>query len=157
MDDLSIKNNLQTFLEEAIPSVKSLRFQLNEVSMDKVRAQAPLIANSNHMGTAFGGSLYSLLVLTCYSWLYSTLNQLGHSFEIVIQTGVIDYKSPVSQSIETLCPKPDGVKWKSFLSQLEKKGKARIVLEAFVGSSQQPAAQIQGTFVVFKSREDMGS
>ena len=59
--------HLQDFLTEAIPSVKDLRFQLTEVSEACVKAQAPLIENSNHMGTAFGGSLYSILVLTCYS------------------------------------------------------------------------------------------
>ena len=153
MSDLTVKNNLQTFLEDAIPSVKDLRFQLNEVSESQVRAQAPLIANSNHMGTAFGGSLYSLLVLTCYSWLYSILNQRGLSCEIVIQTGSIQYIKPVTQTIETLCQKPENKKWDQFLSALEKRGKARLILSSFVFESDEAAVQLDGTFVVLLKKQ----
>jgi Putative thioesterase (yiiD_Cterm) len=36
---------------------------------DAVVLRAPLGANANHQGTAFGGSLYALSVLTGWAWL----------------------------------------------------------------------------------------
>lgn len=148
--DLSQLNHLQGFLEASIPAVKDLRYQLEEVSDEKVAARAPLIENSNHMGTAFGGSLYSILVLTCYSWLYSKVTRSGLACRIVIQTGNINYLRPVDRTIESQCLAPNGAEWKKFLSVFEKKGRARLDLTSQVMVQGEPAAELVGTFVVFK-------
>lgn len=148
---LSTQNNLQNFLENAIPAVQDLKFQLTLVTTKEVRAQAPLSENSNHMGTAFGGSLYSLLVLTAYSWLYSALNRQGFDCKIVIQTGEIQYLAPVAQTIETVCRKPQEPEWDSFLNTLSRKSRARINLKSFVNGEIDPQAVLLGAFVVFKN------
>ncbi len=154
--DLSQLNHLQNFLEDSIPAVRDLRFQLDKVSEAEVVARAPLIENSNHMGTAFGGSLYSILVLTSYSWLYSKVTQAGLSCQIVIQAGHMDYIKPVDRTIESQCLAPNESEWKHFLNTLEKKSRARLHLTSRVVSEEQVAATLLGTFVVFKKGENHG-
>ena len=155
--DLSQRTHLQNFLEDSIPAVKELRFQLDQVNDCEVVAKAPLIENSNHMGTAFGGSLYSLLVLTSYSWLYSRVTKQGLPCRIVIQTGHIDYIQPVDRTIETRCQAPDENEWNRFLSVFEKKGRARLQLTSRVICDDDVAATLLGTFVVFKKGEENGN
>lgn len=155
--DLSQLNHLQSFLEGSIPAVRDLRFQLDRVSESEVIARAPLIENSNHMGTAFGGSLYSILVLTSYSWLYSKVTQAGLPCQIVIQTGHIDYLKPVNRTIESRCSGPEKKEWERFLSVFEKKGRARLSLTSQVIVESDVAATLSGTFVVFRKEEKHGS
>lgn len=154
--DLSQLNHLQNFLEDSIPAVKGLRFQLDQVSDQEVVAKAPLIENSNHMGTAFGGSLYSILVLTSYSWLYSKVTRDGIPCQIVIQTGTIDYLRPVDRTIESRCRAPQSKEWTRFLSVFDKKGRARLQLTSEVMAADGVAAALTGTFVVFKKGENDG-
>jgi thioesterase domain-containing protein len=148
--ELSKVNQMQNFLEGAIPPVKDLRFQIQSISSEEVVARAPLIENSNHMGTAFGGSLYSMLVLTSYTWLYAQLKDSHPDVEIVIQSGDIRYLKPVKKTIQTKCVAPPEESWQAFLQQLEKRGRARLTLTAAVLDGEMACVALDGQFVAFR-------
>lgn len=148
--ELAKVNQMQNFLEGAIPPVKDLRFQIQSISSEEVVAKAPLIENSNHMGTAFGGSLYSILVLTSYTWLYAQLKELRPDVEIVIQSGGIRYTKPVQKTIQSRCVAPPPEFWQGFLQQLEKRGRARLTLTATVLDGEMACVALDGQFVAFR-------
>jgi thioesterase domain-containing protein len=145
--NLSEVNWLQSFLENSIPPVKDLRFQLQSISGERVEARAPLIENSNHMGTGFGGSLYSVLVLTAYSFLYAQLKEQKIDAEIVIQTATVEYKKPVTQTIVATCLAPSEIDWQKFIHQLQRRGRARLKLTATIGDGEMSAVRLDGVFV----------
>jgi thioesterase domain-containing protein len=57
--------------------------------------RAPLAPNANHKGTAFGGSLYSLAVLTGWAWLTRFLATRKLDAEAVIQESSMRFLKPV--------------------------------------------------------------
>src|ERR1700728_4741424 len=57
--------------------------------------RAPLAPNANFKGTAFGGSLFSVAVLTGWAWITRYLAVQRLNAEAVIQESSIRYRLPV--------------------------------------------------------------
>ncbi len=58
---------LEAFLHEKIPLTKAMGLHVAESNARRLVLEAPLAANRNHLGTAFGGSLHALPTLACYA------------------------------------------------------------------------------------------
>jgi len=146
------EQEFQNFLEEKIPLVSALKFELKKLDEFVSEGQLPLATNGNHRGSAFGGSLYTGLVLTCYSWLYGWLKAKGLDTSIVIQSANIEYLWEATDSlIRCQCKAPAGPQLKKFESWLQQKGKARLTLTSTILSQKsQTLATLSGQFVVFK-------
>ena len=56
---------LEAFLHEKIPLTRAMGLRVAESSAARLVLEAPLAANVNHLGTAFGGSLHALPTLAC--------------------------------------------------------------------------------------------
>src|ERR1700679_3599309 len=57
--------------------------------------RAPLELNANYKGTAFGGSLYSVAVLTGWAWVTRYLAARGVAADAVIQESSVRFPAPV--------------------------------------------------------------
>src|ERR1700722_9348070 len=60
---------LQDMIGREFLLAKHIGVVVESADDDAVVLRAPLAANANHQGTAFGGSLYSLAVLSGWAWL----------------------------------------------------------------------------------------
>lgn len=137
---------LQDFLYHEIPMAQALGVTI----LDEATVMGPLSLNRNHMETAFGGSLSSLLILSCYAWLFQTLDKSGHKVHVLIQTGHTDYLLPVKEDIKATTLPPSEADLKKFFEIFSRKGLARITLHSEVRTTQGIACSFKGDFVAQK-------
>ena len=93
-----------------------MNISVNDFDGHQLSLVAPLVHNSNDKGTAFGGSLYCLAVMSCWSWFY--LRCLNTRIEpigvpnIVVTKASIDYLLPVTdETIIATCRLDDESIW----------------------------------------------
>lgn len=104
--------------------------------------------NKNHIGTVFGGSLYSFTALSSYGLIWAALTARGMmTQDIVISEGHIRYLSPVGGDFDVSCQADTSDQMEEFFQTLQKKGKARLPLTAEVIWNQKVCAVFQGTYV----------
>ncbi len=141
------ENDLKTLLKN-IPLSAHLNVEIYKTEGKQIVLSAPLENNVNYAGTAFGGSIYSVSVLSCYLMLRNFLQNQNINFtSLVIQTGHIEYLKPITERFIASCSL---VNENNFLNILLKKKKARISLSSIVSHENQtePKAQFDGVFVV---------
>jgi thioesterase domain-containing protein len=138
---------LGAFLHEKIPLTRAMGVGVAE-SGARLVLEAPLEANVNHLGTAFGGSLHALPTLACYATLWTLLREAGLDGHVVVKRSSAYYRQPVKGTLRAVClrPPPDIVA--EFIGDLRRHKKARMELQAIVeGSNGKPAVEFSGSFV----------
>lgn len=123
---------LQAFLDEHIPLTRAMQLQVRSLDEGGLRLEAPLAPNVNDKGTAFGGSLASLLTLAGWGLLWARCRQAGWTCDIVIHRGEIRYRRPVTGTLRAHCPPPPAAAWQAFERELGGTGLARIALQPVV-------------------------
>lgn len=140
---------LTSFLHEQIPLARALSIEIIKANDNEVEVMGPLAPNRNHMGTAFGGSLSAVLILSCYTWLFHRLEQAGFSAHVLIKEGKTDYLQPVEEDLVAVCLSPEEIHFEKFIESFKRKGMGRITLKAHIKN----ACSFEGVFVAQKSSE----
>lgn len=138
---------LQDFIYEQIPLSQHLGVKIRKIDNLGAEVTAPLDPNRNHMGTAFGGSLQAILVLSAYAWLFQIMKQHGFQCHVILQESHFEFLAPVKADIVAVCKAPNENQLNKFLNTFTKKQKARITLHAFIKDK----CEFTGRFVVQKS------
>lgn len=138
---------LEDYLRAQIPLTNALGVQVVRAEADICEVFAPLELNRNHLGTAFGGSLNSILLLACYTWLFNLLKEKGFDEHIVLKSSEIKYFLPVQEEIHAICKSPRENDLQKFLNAYEKKRRARIRLTATIAVKEGTACELTGEFV----------
>ena len=107
--------------------------------------EAPVALNSNHLRTAFGGSINAVATLAAYGFLWIELHD--PALHVVVAESSIRFLRPVREMIHAVCPRPDPDEWRAFHTKLGAAGKAGIKLRVQVIEAGQTAAEFEGTFV----------
>ena len=145
-------DQLEQFLKQQIPISAAFAVKVLRAEESVVEIEAPLGPNHNHLGTAFGGSLSAILILTGYAWLYHILAKRGHSCHVILKNCHTDYLRPVAQDLRAICSAPPKADYDHFTTAFEKKGRARIQLESrIVLVSGETACKATAEFVAQKS------
>ncbi len=139
---------LEQVLHTEIPLTQAMGLAVESCSTDKVILTAPLEKNINHKCTAFGGSLYSVAVLSGWCLIYTNLRAHSLSGHIVIQHSEMDYKIPVDSTLRGICHLAEDNAMQRFLTIYRKRKRARIKLDVILQHEQQIAAQFSGQYVV---------
>ncbi len=139
---------MQELLNSKIPLTRAMGVRVEHYDGAQLVLSAPLAANVNHLGTAFGGSLNALAVLSGYSLLWLEL-QDGEC-HIVIRDSAISYERPVRGELRAICIRPEAAALAAFKKKFQQKGKARIALTATIEDEGIPAVRFQGTFVALR-------
>lgn len=121
---------LLQFLHEQIPLTKSLGLSIVSVDEKGARIRAPLGPNHNHLGSAFGGSLATMMILSGYIWLYDALLKHNHHAHVILFKEESEYLLPVKTDIEVLAISPSLDDWRKFEESFIRKGTARIVIRS---------------------------
>lgn len=143
----SLTQQLEATLHEEIPLTLAMGLHVANYQNGTLILTAPLAPNINHKQTAFGGSLYSVAVLTGWGLLHLQLKQHRLEGHIVIATSHMQYEKPVASDITAQCKMPPAPTWDQFLKTYERRGRARITLEIGINDG---AARLEGTYVVHK-------
>ena len=110
-----------------------------------VAVEAPVALNSNHLRTAFGGSINAVATLAAYGLLWIELDD--PTVHVVVAESSIRFLRPVRETIRAVCQRPGPDEWKAFTTQFASAGKARIKLHVKVVEAEEIAAEFEGTFV----------
>ncbi len=139
---------LEAFLHKTIPLTRAMGVRITECNSHRLVVTAPLAANVNHLGTAFGGSLHALPTLACYAGLWTVLREAGLAGHIVVKRSQAVYRQPVTADLRAVWARPTAAVVKDFLRNLRRYKKARLELAAIVdGADGRPAVDFHGSFV----------
>ena len=140
------------YLEETfhskIPITRQLGVRVLSYDGSTLVLGAPLEPNVNDKGTAFGGSLFSLLVLSGWGLIHLRLREEGLTGDIMIHESTINYSLPITDSWEVHCRLPEADQYAHFLASLHSRGRARLALEAQIMSGSRVAVSFRGSYAV---------
>jgi len=142
---------LQARLLEEIPLARHMEIRVLCSDRRSLLLSAPLAANSNHKGTAFGGSLYSVAVLAGWGLLTLELEARGIDAQIVIQECQVDYLLPVSGDFTARATAPDAAVLERCARTLARYGRARIDVAVAIEHAGSEAVRLRATYVVVRS------
>ena len=148
-------SDVERYLHEHIPLTASMGVSVEIAGQDRVVLRAPLDPNINHRDTVFGGSASALAILAGWTLVHVRMREMGHSpRRIVIQRNTMEYERPIAGDFTAVCRAPTAEAWKRFLRILERRGMARITLEATLYAEgpvdPEPAGRFDGAYVVME-------
>jgi thioesterase domain-containing protein len=135
----------EKYLHEQIPITRAMGVRVVAHDDKEFVVEAPVALNSNHLRTAFGGSINAVATLAAYGLLWLGLRQDG--VHLVVAESSIRFLRPVRETIRASCRRPKPEEWATFQTGLVEKGKARIALRVNIVEKGETAAEFQGTFV----------
>lgn len=136
---------LQDKLHNEIPLSKYMKVQVIRADQSEIELRCELAPNHNHIGTAFGGSLATMMVLAAYCQLFEIINETGH---VLLKNTSMNFIYPVEETIKAVCKAPPLDQVKKFQEAYFKKGKARLELSSQIFLADgRVACQMTGEFV----------
>ena len=141
---------LERLLIQNIPLALAMGIHSLSADSNGVRIHAPLGPNRNHLEGGFGGSIFNLLVLACYSnTLLSLPENAQEGSHVVIQSASIRYLQPVTDDMIATCRFPAPSLLDKFRDGFQRKGVARLELTAELRTttSAEIMAILSGQFV----------
>ena len=143
LDDPVLLEHLQRTLS-AMPPVAAMGICIAGYDNGVLRMQAPLDANINDKGNAFGGSLTSVMTLAGWALVSLRLSLAGQAAEVYVADSSIRYRAPVYGDLDASARAAPGEDWDAFLQQFDKRGRARLTVRAQIDGG---AAELEGRFV----------
>lgn len=116
----------------AMPPARALQVRVAGCEGGRLRLEAPLAANVNDKGTAFGGSLVSLMTLAAWGLTTLRLEQAGLQADVYVADTQVRYLAPVLADLRAEAWLAGDAGWEGFLSTLRERGKARASLLSHV-------------------------
>src|SRR3954470_17920982 len=120
----------EKFLHEQIPITRAMGLRIVANDENGFVLEAPVALNSNHLRTAFGGSINAVATLAAYGFLWLELNEAAA--HVVVAESSIRFLRPVRETIRAICLRPDANVLTEFRNDFAKKRKARITLRVNV-------------------------
>lgn len=137
---------LQRRIANEFPLARHIGILVHSADDAGVELRAPLSPNCNDKGTAFGGSLYSLAVLTGWAWVARYLAAHELDADAVIQESTIRYLVPVKGEFRASLAAPPEAQIERFRKMLQRAGRGRIQLRVDVHCGHAFATHFEGVF-----------
>ena len=135
----------EEYLHQQIPITRAMGIRVVGHSENGFAVEAPVAQNSNHLRTAFGGSINAVATLAAYGFLW--LEMHDPAVHVVVAESSIRFLRPVHEMIRAICRCPEPAEWAAFQRRFAERGKARITLRVNVVEANQTAAEFEGIFV----------
>jgi thioesterase domain-containing protein len=145
-----MEKKLQEILSRAVPLTQAMGITVERYTGRELTILAPLANNFNHLGTAFGGSLYIACVLSCWGLLFLRLREAEVKGSIVIGKGCAEYLTPVTGDILATGTMPPEEEFARFLDTFARKGKAKMTMRSVIGTEGGEAVRFEGEFALVK-------
>jgi len=143
---------LQQRIDREIMLAKPMGIIVESANDSSLVLRAPLAPNANHKGTAFGGSLYSLAVLTGWAWLTRFLATRRLDAEAVIQESSMRFLSPVHGEMRACIEIPAEADIDKFQKMLVRADRGRIRLHVKMHEDSRLATVFDGLFAAAMRR-----
>jgi len=139
---------LDSYVHKHIPLTQAMQAHAVSLSTSGLTLGAPLSVNYNHQGSAFGGSLASLAVLTGWGLLWLLLDH-GRGANIVVRDMHMDFLRPVNGALQASCALPNASAWGKFTDTLARRHKARLELRIEILCEAAVCARCTGVFAAY--------
>ena len=138
----------ENFFHEQIPITRAMGLRVVANDESGFTVEAPVALNSNHLRTAFGGSINAVATLAAYGFLWLEINEAAA--HVVVAESSIRFLRPVRETIRATCLRPNAESLATFRDEFLTKRKARIRLRVDVTEAGETAAEFEGMFVARK-------
>jgi thioesterase domain-containing protein len=135
----------EEFFHEQISITRAMGMRAVANDESGFTVEAPVALNSNHLRTAFGGSINAVATLAAYGLLWLELDD--PAAHVVVAESSVRFLRPVRETIRAVCHRPEPGEWKAFQTDFGSTGKGRIKLRVDVVEAGHTAAEFEGTFV----------
>jgi thioesterase domain-containing protein len=143
---------LQNRIDREIKLAKAMGVIVEAADETAMILRAPLAPNSNHKGTAFGGSLYSLAVLTGWAWITRFLATRELDADAVIQESSMRFLAPVYGEMRACIEIPAEAEISKFQKMLARAARGRIRLQVNMYQGLKLATVFDGLFAAAMRR-----
>ena len=114
----------------------------------RLHMEAPLAVNMNDKGSAFGGSMTSLMTYAGWGLVMLQLHQVGLQADVFVADSAVRYRKPLYTDLRTEAELAPEESWAPFLNTLAQRGRARIQLQArIIGPEGEVMADLSGRYV----------
>ena len=135
----------------AMPPVAAMRLQAVALAGDRLRLHAPLAANVNDKGCAFGGSLAGAMTLAGWGLLTIRLAEAGETAEVYVADSRLRYLAPLYEDLVAEAWPAPGTDPGAVLRSLRERGRARVEMVAqVVDSTGRAVAAFEGRFAAIR-------
>jgi thioesterase domain-containing protein len=135
----------------AMPPVAAMRLRAVAFDGDVLRLHAPLDANVNDKGCAFGGSMASAMTLAGWGLLTLRLAAAGLDAEVYVADSQLKYLRPLYADLLAEAWLEPGTDGDALLRGLRERGRARATLQARVlDPDGQVVAEFAGRFAALR-------
>jgi thioesterase domain-containing protein len=138
---------MEKYLHENIPLSARMGMRVKVATPQYVLLAAPLEPNINHHQTVFGGSGAVLATLSAWTLLHLRLRHDQLEGQVVIQRSSMEYERPIPGDFEAECRFEDEAAWQRFRTTLERRGRARMTLNAQLLHEGRKMGSFAGDFV----------
>jgi len=141
------------YLHRSIPLTAALAARVQVLEPDRVVVFAPLSANANHHGTAFGGSLATLAILSGWVLVQRALDGACVDARLMVQRSECDYLEPGDADLlaESRLPEDE---WPRFLQMLQRRGRARITVDTQIRIGAREVVRARGTYAAIRPTQE---
>lgn len=122
----TLRESVERQLLADIPLAHAMQLRIGDWDGDSLRMNAPLAANVNDKGCAFGGSLVSVMTLACWSLIRLAVEQAGEDCDIYVQDSTVRYLAPVWSDFSADACLAPAQSWQGFFTTLHSRGKSRL-------------------------------
>lgn len=144
------KEEFEEFLHDQIPITKGMKVKVEELNPSKVRLSAKLAPNINDKGTAFGGSISSLMTLCGWSMAFMIITEIDPRAQVVIQKSNINYLIPIRGDFAAECVVENEEVKEQFLDMYRERKKGRLKLKVRCYAGDALSAEYEGMYVAIR-------
>ena len=130
IDETVLLEQLQHTLV-AMPPVAAMGIRIAGYDNGVLRMQAPLAANVNDKGNAFGGSLASVMILAGWALATLRLEAAGLEADVYVADSSLRYLAPLEDALHAEAWLEEG-DWEGFIATFRQRGRARCRIAACV-------------------------
>ena len=140
---------LEKKLHKEIPLTNFMQLKVSNYDENELVTTAPLDVNINDKGTAFGGSLATICIISGWSLSWLISKELGFdSNNIVIIKNETSFRKPVTKNIVCHTKKPSFEEIKTLKQKLEIKKSASIKIESKIIENDEICVEFVGYYVI---------
>lgn len=114
----------------SMPPVAAMAFDVIGHDGECLRMRAPVAVNVNDKGSAFGGSMTSLMTFAGWGLVTLRLQQAGLVADVFVADSSVHYRKPLYADLVAEAMLATGETWEPFLATFKQRGRARLQLQA---------------------------
>lgn len=140
-------------LAAGMPPVVAMDFRFGHCDDEVLEMHAPLARNVNDKGTAFGGSMTSLMTFSAWALVMLQLELAGQRADVFVADSQVRYRAPVLGDLHARAALAPDQAWAPFLETLAERGRSHIHMQAQVVLPEGlAAATLAGRYVAIARR-----